>query len=94
MRAALTHLWRPVGAGVMPATEVRFLVGTLFAGGDGRAAARRLGRLPGLAGLRLVSGVVDRTAAAVPPSASARAAAASPAAGSRGADVSGVRPAA
>lgn len=98
VRAALTHLWRPVGAGVMPAAEVRFLVGMLFPGDDGRTAARRLddriGRLPGLAGLCLVSGVVDRTAAAVPPSASARAAAASPSTGSRGAEVSGVRPAA
>jgi hypothetical protein len=64
VRWALAHLWRPVGAGVMPLTEVRFLVDTLFAGADGRAAAARIdervARLPGLAGLRLVSGAVDR----------------------------------
>jgi hypothetical protein len=64
VRWALAHLWRPVGAGVMPQTEVRFLVDTLFAGADGRAAAARIdervARLPGLAGLRLVSGAVDR----------------------------------
>jgi hypothetical protein len=80
VRGVLRHLWRPVGAGVMPEDEVRFLVRTLFGGAEGRTAAQRLddriGRLPGLAGLDLVTGVVDRTAAAVPRSASARAAAA------------------
>jgi hypothetical protein len=64
VRWALTNLWRPVGAGVMPQAEVRFLVDTLFAGADGRAAAARIdervARLPGLTGLRLVSGAVDR----------------------------------
>ena len=69
MRWALTHLWRPVGAGVMPESEVRFLVDTLFDGDDGRAAAARIdervARLPGLAGLRLVSGAVDRYGPAV-----------------------------
>jgi len=97
VRGALAHLWRPVGAGVMPADEVRFLVRTLFGGPEGRAAAQRLddriGRLPGLAGLGLLTGVVDRTAAAVPPSASARAAAA-PSPPARCDVVSAVRPAA
>ena len=55
VRGALTHLWRPVGAGVMPEREVRFLVDTLFGGRDGRDAAARLderiARLPGLDGL-------------------------------------------
>ncbi len=66
MRWALTHLWRPVGAGVMPEAEVRFMVETLFGGEPGRAAATRIdervSHLPGLAGLRLVDGAVDRYA--------------------------------
>jgi len=64
VRWALTHLWRPVGAGVMPEAEVRFMVDTLFGGPAGLDAATRIdervGRLPGLAGLRLVAGAVDR----------------------------------
>ena len=69
MRWALTHLWRPVGAGVMPEAEVRFLVDTLFGGDDGRAAATRIdervARLPGLAGLRLVPAPSTATRPAV-----------------------------
>ena len=73
-RAALAHFWSPVGAGVMPATEVRFLVRHLFGGPDGTAAAaridRQIDRLPGLEGLGLVTGVVRgssrRRAPAVP----------------------------
>lgn len=98
VRTALAHLWHPVGAGVMPRDEVRFLVRTLFAGDEGRAAARRLDdritRLPGLAGLDLVTRVVDRTAAAVPLAASAWTAAASPPARPDRRAVSGARPAA
>lgn len=62
-RFALRHLWAPVGSGVMPATETRFLVRYLFAGDEGRAMAaridRRVDRLPGLAGLRLIGGALD-----------------------------------
>ena len=58
-RLALKHLWRPVGATVMPAPEVRFLIRYLFDGADGQAMARRIDRridgLPGLGGLALVA---------------------------------------
>lgn len=61
-RWALKHLWAPVGSGVMPATETRFLTGHLFSGDEGTAMAeridRRIDRLPGLAGLRLIHGAV------------------------------------
>ena len=60
-RAALRHLWNPVGAGAMPEDETRHVVRTLFGGEDGRSIAeridRRIDRLPGLAGL----GLMDRT---------------------------------
>jgi rubrerythrin len=63
-RFALRKLWAPVGSGVMPRTEVAYLVDHLFADEDGRAMAaridRRIDRLPGLADLGLVSGAVDR----------------------------------
>lgn len=57
-RAILRFKWEPVGSGVMPKSEVDFLVGHLFGGEDGKAAAeridRRIRRLPGLDGLALV----------------------------------------
>jgi hypothetical protein len=63
VRAALSHLWRPVGAGVMPVAEVGFMVRTLF-GGEGRLAGDRIDahvdRLPGLADLHLVRRALDR----------------------------------
>jgi hypothetical protein len=63
-RFALRRLWAPVGSSVMPPTEVAHLVEHLFADGDGRAVAaridRRIDRLPGLDGIGLVSGAVDR----------------------------------
>jgi hypothetical protein len=59
-RSALQRFWTPVGSDVMPDDEVRHLIGHLFADADGRAALaridRRIDRLPGLAGLGLVSG--------------------------------------
>jgi len=65
-RFALKHLWQPVGAGVMPTAELRFLVDYLFADPEGRAVAERIDRridnLPGLRGLDLMSGAVDRYA--------------------------------
>jgi hypothetical protein len=71
----------------MPQTEVRFLVDTLFAGADGRAAAARIdervARLPGLGGLRLVSGAVDRYGPATERSARPADAAAGPVSGGR-----------
>ncbi|HET7652227.1 MAG TPA: hypothetical protein VFK42_04265 [Acidimicrobiales bacterium] len=68
-RLALSRFWSPVGAGVMPDGEVRFLVRHLFASDDtGRAIAdridRRIDALPGLAGLDLVKGAVAASAAA------------------------------
>jgi len=68
-RQALSRLWRPVGSGVMPASEVAFLVGHLFAGeGGGEMAARidrRIDGLPGQEGLCLLSGAVTRYSTAV-----------------------------
>jgi hypothetical protein len=68
VRLALRHLWRPVGSGVMPRSEVAFLVGELFGDDDGRTMARRIDhridRLPGLAGLQLIERAVDRQGAA------------------------------
>jgi len=66
-RAALGRLWAPVGSGVMPGDETRFLVGHLFADDTGLATARRIDRqidrLPGLAGLHLVATSVAELAA-------------------------------
>lgn len=63
-RFALKHFWRPVGAGVMPKEEVRFLVRYLFQGPKGQAIAeridRRVDRLPGQGGLRLLDGAVSK----------------------------------
>ena len=65
-RFALRRFWTPVGAGVMPDPEVRHLITYLFGDDEGRAAAARIDRhvdrLPGLAGLRLATGAVDRYA--------------------------------
>ncbi|HXQ43392.1 MAG TPA: hypothetical protein VN816_02045 [Acidimicrobiales bacterium] len=66
-RLALHRLWAPVGSGVMPADEIRFLVGHLFADDTGLATARRIDRhidrLPGLEGLHLVENSVAELAA-------------------------------
>ncbi|MGH9135834.1 MAG: ferritin-like domain-containing protein, partial [Acidimicrobiales bacterium] len=67
-RFVMRHLWRPVGASVMPPGEIAHVVRHLFTDGDGRAAAeridRRIDRLPGLGGLglmaRTVNGVLPR----------------------------------
>ena len=66
-RLALTRFWKPVGSDVLPDAEVRFLIDHLFDGEQGRAVTERLDRnidrLPGLEGLRLVSGAAARCAA-------------------------------
>lgn len=58
-RMALRRFWRPVGSGVVPPDDVRFLTTHLFGDDDGRAVVeridRRIHRLPGLDGLDLVS---------------------------------------
>jgi hypothetical protein len=59
-RYALRRFWAPVGSGVMPDSEVRFLGRYLFSDEEGLAAARRvdrqIDRIPGLDGLHLVEG--------------------------------------
>ena len=61
-RFALSRYWGPVGSGVMPKSEVRFLATYLFGDEQGRSAARRvdrqIDRLPGLEGLHLLDGAI------------------------------------
>ena len=63
-RMLVAHFWDPVGAGVQPDSETRFLAAYLFSGNDGRAAAqavdRTIRRLPGLADVELLERWVDR----------------------------------
>ena len=63
-RFALKHLWRPVGSGVMPNTEVQFLVKYLFDADEGAAVAsridRRVDRLPGQSDLCLLETAVSK----------------------------------
>lgn len=58
-RLALRRYWEPVGSGVAPEDEVRFMVTHLFGGPEGHAVAeridRRIQRLPGLERLTIVS---------------------------------------
>lgn len=65
-RWALRRFWAPVGSGVMPDREVRFLSRYLFSGDEGQAVAdridRRIDQLPGLAGLGLMRGAVAEAA--------------------------------
>ena len=74
-RAALTRAWRPVGSSVMPPPETTHLITYLFGGDEGLEVAeridRRIDRLPGLAGLDLITAtrrevVADREPAAGP----------------------------
>jgi hypothetical protein len=62
-RFALRRHWAPVGTGVMPDPEVKFLVNHLFGDDDGRDGVRRIDRavdrLPGLEGLHLVESALD-----------------------------------
>ena len=68
VRWALGTLWRPVGSGVMPEAETRFLVNHLFAGDEGlvmgRRLDRRIDRLPGLADLHLIEHTISTFALA------------------------------
>jgi hypothetical protein len=63
-RLALQQWWEPVGSGVMPDAEVRFLVSHLFGDAEGAKAAQRIDRqvdrLPGLGGLHLVESTIER----------------------------------
>ena len=60
-RWALRRFWAPVGSGVMPDQEVRFVSSYLFGDQEGLTLAdridRRVDRLPGLGGLGLMRGV-------------------------------------
>lgn len=66
-RAIIERFWEPVGSGVQPASETRFLAHYLFGGRDGRAAARKVDAtihdLPGFAGIPLLDAWIARTQA-------------------------------
>jgi len=63
-RTLVDHFWDPVGAGVQPPSETRFLARYLFSGADGRAAAhtvdRTIRRLPGFEDAQLLTAWIDR----------------------------------
>src|SRR5215467_1509844 len=63
-RFLVERFWAPVGAGVQPIDELRFLAATLLGGAEGQAAARKVDdtirRLPGMAGLPLLCAWVER----------------------------------
>ena len=73
-RAVIERFWAPVGSGVQPAAETRFLADYLFGGGDGRAAARKIDAtiadLPGFGGIPLLDAWITRTAQEHPAEAS------------------------
>lgn len=63
-RWLVEHFWAPVGSGVEPAAETRFLADYLFGDDTGRTAAQKVDRtiraLPGLAGLPLLEHWIER----------------------------------
>src|SRR4029434_9294263 len=63
-RALVARFWDPVGVGVQPDSEGRFLASYLFDGPAGRAAAqtidRTIRRLPGLEDLPLFQAWMER----------------------------------
>src|SRR6185369_14958651 len=63
-RFLVDRFWAPVGSGVQPAAETRFLAEYLFSGDEGRTAARlvddHIRRLPGFAGADLLEAWIDR----------------------------------
>lgn len=69
-RALVERFWAPVGSGVRPETEVRFVGTHLFSGDEGRAAARKLDetirRLPGFQGTPLLEAWLDRESGVEP----------------------------
>ena len=66
-RLIVERFWAPVGTGVQPDGEVRFLARYLLSGADGREAARKIDEtiqsLPGLAGVPLMEAWLARTIA-------------------------------
>jgi hypothetical protein len=69
-RFLVGRFWAPVGTGVQPDDEVRFVAGHLFGGRDGLAAARRIDatirRLPGFEDVALIEAWLARNAVAHP----------------------------
>jgi hypothetical protein len=63
-RLLVDRFWAPVGSGVQPVEETRFLASHLFSGTGGRAAAQRVDatirRLPGFADVALLEAWIDR----------------------------------
>lgn len=63
-RLLVDRFWAPVGSGVQPREEMCFLGAYLFAGAEGRAAARKVDdtirRLPGFATVELLEAWMDR----------------------------------
>lgn len=63
-RVLVDRFWAPVGSGVQPDPEVRFVAEFLFGGSDGLAAARKVDttirRLPGFEDVALVEAWLDR----------------------------------
>jgi hypothetical protein len=62
-RAIIERCWAPVGSGVQPAAETRFLARYLFGGSDGRAAAQKVDatihELPGFDGIPLLDAWIE-----------------------------------
>jgi hypothetical protein len=69
-RSLVDRFWEPVGSGVQPAAETRFLAGYLLTGPEGREAARRVDRtirrLPGFADVQLLEAWIDAVVPAEP----------------------------
>jgi hypothetical protein len=65
-RMLVDHFWAPVGSGVGPDADLKFLARYLFAGEEGLAAARKIDetirRLPGFEGAQLLEAWMDRHA--------------------------------
>jgi hypothetical protein len=63
-RFFIDRLWTPVGSGVQPLEEMRFVAGYLYSGEDGRAAARKIDKticqLPGLRGAPLFEAWLEK----------------------------------
>jgi hypothetical protein len=63
-RLLVDRFWAPVGSGVQPDAELRFMATYLFAGPEGRAAARKVDdtirRLPGFETVQLLESWMDR----------------------------------
>jgi hypothetical protein len=63
-RFLVDRFWAPVGAGVRPLDEIRFIARHLFGDAEGQAAARRIDamirKLPGFADVQLVEAWVAR----------------------------------